>query len=47
MPNVTFYVTQRDRALWEKARAFAKLRRVSLSSLLMDALRWYLERLTD
>lgn len=43
--NRTIYVA--DVAVWNRARRFCAARNVSLSRLIMDALTFYLDRLTS
>ena len=43
MPPKTIYVRQDDMRVWQRAGAYAKERRLSLSALIMTALEAYLE----
>jgi hypothetical protein len=44
VPQKTIYVREEDVELWERAVAYAKARRLPVSSLLMNALQEYFER---
>ena len=44
MPPKTIYVREDDVSLWERAVAFARARRMTVSALIMTALEEYLER---
>jgi hypothetical protein len=43
MPPKTIYVRQDDMRVWQRAEAYAKERRLSMSALIMTALEAYLE----
>jgi hypothetical protein len=43
MPPKTIYVRQDDMRVWQRAGAYAKERRLSMSALIMTALEAYLE----
>lgn len=47
VPQKTIYVREEDVELWEHAVAYAKARRLPVSSLLMNALQEYFERRGD
>lgn len=42
----SIYVRDADRSLWERAEAYARARRLTMSALIMNALQAYLERET-
>jgi hypothetical protein len=40
----TIYITDRDASLWQRAEAFARVRRLSMSALILLAIEDYLSR---
>lgn len=44
MPPKTIYVRQDDEGLWDRAVAFARSRRLTMSALVLLAIEEYLER---
>jgi hypothetical protein len=43
VPRKQIYVREEDAALWQRAEAYAKARRLPMSALIMNALERYLE----
>lgn len=47
MPRKQIYVRVDDLALWDRAVAFARTRRLTMSALIMNALQAYIDRPVD